>query len=157
MERRPIVAIVGRPNVGKSTFVNRLVGKRQSIVDDFYGLTRDRIYGEAEWNTRRFKIIDTGGIEIENTDKAFVEVTKRDISVVEISKIFDRSNRITGATTITFDNNLVEGDLLRLNGDFVSLLVGNDISFVSLELSGSDTQISLKDKFCHMMLMVLFQ
>ncbi len=62
-----VVAIVGRPNVGKSQIFNRIVGHRQSIVDDYYGLTRDRIYGDAEWNNKKFKIIDTGGIEIQNT------------------------------------------------------------------------------------------
>ena len=60
----PVVAVVGRPNVGKSQIFNRIVGARQSIVDDFYGLTRDRIYQEAEWNTRRFKIIDRLVIEL---------------------------------------------------------------------------------------------
>ncbi len=60
---KPIVAVVGRPNVGKSTFFNTLAGERISIVDDAPGITRDRIYAEAEWRGRRFVIIDTGGIE----------------------------------------------------------------------------------------------
>ena len=54
------IAIVGRPNVGKSTFFNRLIGQRKSIVDDTPGVTRDRIYGEVEWLTKTYLIIDTG-------------------------------------------------------------------------------------------------
>ena len=60
---RPLVAIVGRPNVGKSLLFNRLVGKRLSIVEDTPGVTRDRLYAECEWNGRKFDIVDTGGIE----------------------------------------------------------------------------------------------
>ncbi|MBT2214278.1 ribosome biogenesis GTPase Der [Virgibacillus dakarensis] len=62
--RKSVVAIVGRPNVGKSTIFNRLVGERISIVEDIPGITRDRIYAEGEWLTSTFNIIDTGGIEI---------------------------------------------------------------------------------------------
>lgn len=65
---KPIVAVVGRPNVGKSTFFNKIVGKRISIVENTPGVTRDRIYADAEWNGKHFMLIDTGGIEIDSSD-----------------------------------------------------------------------------------------
>ena len=68
MLRKPIVAVVGRPNVGKSTFFNRIAGSRISIVEDTPGVTRDRIYADCEWLTHRFAMIDTGGIEPSSTD-----------------------------------------------------------------------------------------
>ena len=66
----PIVAVVGRPNVGKSTFVNRIAENNEAIVHEMRGVTRDRSYHEADWNGRAFTLIDTGGIEM-GTDDAF--------------------------------------------------------------------------------------
>ena len=71
---KPIVAIVGRPNVGKSTLFNYIGEKRVSIVEDMPGVTRDRIYLDAEWLDREFTMIDTGGIELESTDKMFTSM-----------------------------------------------------------------------------------
>ena len=65
---KPIIAIVGRPNVGKSTFFNKLIGERRSIVEDTPGVTRDRIYGECEWCGKKLTLIDTGGIEPKTDD-----------------------------------------------------------------------------------------
>ncbi len=74
---RPIVAIVGRPNVGKSTLFNKLIGQRLSIVDDTPGVTRDRIYGDCEWLSRHFLLIDTGGIEPKSDDIILKQMSRQ--------------------------------------------------------------------------------
>lgn len=71
---KPIIAIVGRPNVGKSTIFNRVIGDRLAIVEDKPGVTRDRLYGSGEWNGRAFSIVDTGGIEIDGEDEIMKSV-----------------------------------------------------------------------------------
>jgi GTP-binding protein len=65
---KPVVAIVGRPNVGKSTFFNRLIGQRKAIVEDLPGTTRDRLYGDCIWNGRQFTVVDTAGLLFEHDD-----------------------------------------------------------------------------------------
>lgn len=72
------VAIVGRPNVGKSTLFNRLVGGRQAIVDEFSGVTRDRLYGHSEWNGKEFNVIDTGGY-VKSSDDVFDKAIRRQV------------------------------------------------------------------------------
>ena len=79
---KPTVAIVGRPNVGKSTFFNYLIGKRISIVEDTPGVTRDRIYADANWRGTDFTLIDTGGIEPESEDVIISQMrTQADIAI----------------------------------------------------------------------------
>src|SRR5271170_3446217 len=86
---KPIVAIVGRPNVGKSTFFNRCIGARTAIVDDAPGVTRDRLYREAEWAGHKFLLVDTGGIvpdareEMTSlvTDQASIAIQEADVIV----------------------------------------------------------------------------
>ncbi len=77
MDALPIVAVVGRPNVGKSTLFNRIVGERTSVVEDRARTTRDRVYGEAEWNGRRFVVVDTGGLERSPGDEIEVKVQEQ--------------------------------------------------------------------------------
>ena len=69
---KPVIALVGRPNVGKSTLFNKLTGKRASIVDDTAGVTRDRVYGTCEWCGREITVIDTGGIEVNNKNSDII-------------------------------------------------------------------------------------
>jgi GTP-binding protein len=73
----PVVAVVGRPNVGKSTLFNRILGSRTAIVEDRARTTRDRLYGDAEWNGRRFVVVDTGGLEIEPGDDIETKVQEQ--------------------------------------------------------------------------------
>lgn len=77
---KPIVAVVGRANVGKSTFFNKIVGRRLSIVDDVAGVTRDRLYADAEWCGKKFTIVDTGGVEFK-TDDVFQDEIKEQVDI----------------------------------------------------------------------------
>ncbi len=95
------VAIVGRPNVGKSTLFNRLTESRRAIVDDFSGVTRDRIYGDAEWNGTKFRVIDTGGY-VKKTDDIFeIEIKKQvEIAISESQLILFMLDVTTGITAL---------------------------------------------------------
>ena len=104
MERKPVVAIVGRPNVGKSTFVNRLIGTRKSIVDDIPGVTRDRIYFDVEWQDKHFTVIDTGGIIPGDEDEIMLNIfTQAQIACDEADKIIFVVDGKDGINPIDFD------------------------------------------------------
>lgn len=94
-----VVAIVGRPNVGKSTLFNRLVGARQSIIDDSAGVTRDRIYGKGNWLTKDFRIIDTGGIQLEDQPFAKEIAAQVDIAIEEADVIVMVTNGKAGVSS----------------------------------------------------------
>ncbi|HBB29318.1 MAG TPA: ribosome biogenesis GTPase Der [Clostridiales bacterium] len=98
---RPIVTIVGRPNVGKSTLFNRLAGRRIAITEDTPGVTRDRIYAECEWLDNHFTLIDTGGIEPNTTDTIFVQMRKQAEIAIDMADVIlfmvDGKEGLTGA------------------------------------------------------------
>ena len=85
--RKPLVALIGRPNVGKSTFFNTVCGRRISIVKDMPGVTRDRIYGDAEWCGHAFSIVDTGGLDIKNKDDFQNNITRQAEIAVELADV----------------------------------------------------------------------
>jgi len=115
-----LVAIVGRPNVGKSTLFNRLVGMRQAIVDETAGVTRDRHYGKCEWNGREFSVVDTGGYT-SNSDDVFEDAIRRQvvIAVEEADVILFMCEAATGITD--YDSEIA--DLLRRSRKPVILCV----------------------------------
>ena len=91
---KPLIAIVGRPNVGKSMLFNKIIGRRLSIVEDTPGVTRDRIYGESDWNGRKFRLVDTGGIE-PNTDNQILAFMREQAQIA-----IDNANVIIFVTDI---------------------------------------------------------
>ena len=100
-----IVAIVGRPNVGKSTFFNRLIQKRQAIVDSVSGVTRDRHYGKTDWNGQEFSIIDTGGYIIGSDDVFEGEIRKQvDLAIDEANAILFLVDAQQGVTDLNLNS-----------------------------------------------------
>ena len=100
----PVVAVVGRPNVGKSTLFNRLIGQRLSIVDDTPGVTRDRIYSKCEWAGREFMLVDTGGIEPASDDKILVQMRRQaQVAIDSASVIILVTDLRCGVTASDYD------------------------------------------------------
>ena len=153
MSEKPIVAIVGRPNVGKSTFVNRLLGARHSIVDDRAGVTRDRIYFDVEWMEKEFTVIDTGGIIPGDEDEIMLNIfTQAKVACEEADKIIFIVDGKDGINPIDYDI----ANILRKSGkeiflavnkidaperflniaDFYALAVGEPIAISALHGSG---------------------
>lgn len=153
MNRKPIIAVVGRPNVGKSTFVNRLVGRRQSIVDDMPGVTRDRIYFDVEWQNKKFTVIDTGGIVPGDEDDIMLSIyDQAKIACEEADKIIFIVDGIEGTTPVDMDianilrqsgkpvflavNKVDSHNQITMISDFYSLAVGEPIAISALHGSG---------------------
>lgn len=118
-----IVAIVGRPNVGKSTLFNRLVGMRQAIVDEVAGVTRDRHYGTSEWCGKTFSVVDTGGYAINSGDLFEEEIRKQVLIVIEESDLILFMCDVTTGIT---DYDAIVADLLRKSGKPV-IVIANKV------------------------------
>ena len=153
MKRKPTVAIVGRPNVGKSTFVNRLVGARHSIVDDLPGVTRDRIYFDVEWLNKPFTVIDTGGIIPGDEDDIMVSIfDQARLACEEADKIIFLVDGKDGINPVDYDianilrqtdkpvflavNKCDNPESLMMTSDFYSLALGDPIGISALHGSG---------------------
>ena len=117
--KKPVVALVGRPNVGKSTIFNRLVGKKISIIEDTPGITRDRVYGNVKFEDYSFHLIDTGGIDI--SDASFNEEIKiqATLAIDEADVILFVVDGKEGITT----NDLVVRDMLLKSGKNVIVVI----------------------------------
>ena len=153
MKRKPVVAIVGRPNVGKSTFVNRLAGSRNSIVDDQPGVTRDRIYFDVEWMNKVFTVIDTGGIVPGDEDEIMVSIfDQARIACDEADKIIFLVDGKNGVNPVDYDianilrqsgkpvflavNKLDNPESYMMVNDFYSLALGEPLGISALHGSG---------------------
>jgi GTP-binding protein len=150
---KPLVAIVGRPNVGKSTFFNKMVGSRVSIVDDQPGVTRDRVYGDCEWQRYTFTLIDTGGIDVANEDPLFQQMRRQAQIAIETADAIlffvDGREGETGADREVADllrrarkpvllvvNKIDARGLEGEATDFYSLGMGEPIAISSVNLLG---------------------
>ena len=140
-----LVAIVGRPNVGKSTLFNRLVGHRQAIVDETAGTTRDRHYGKTDWNGKEFSIIDTGGYAV-NTDDIFEDDIRRQVmlAIDEADLILFMVEVKTGVT----DLDMMMADVLRRSGKKVLVVCNKVDNYDLIYQSHEFYSLGLGDIFC---------
>lgn len=111
MKTKPLIAIVGRPNVGKSTLFNKIAGKRISIVEDTPGVTRDRVYVDCEWCGKAFTLIDTGGLELKSTDEMWRHIKAQAELAIDMADVIIFV--VDGKTGITVDDEQVAGYLRR--------------------------------------------
>lgn len=129
---KPLVAIVGKPNVGKSTFFNKVCGGRISIVSDMPGVTRDRIYADAEWMGRKFTLVDTGGIQFKSDDIMFRHIRQQaEIAVDLADVILFFADLKTGITREDYD----VLDLLRKTNKPVLLVVNKVDNYLAADLT----------------------
>lgn len=149
-----LVAIVGRPNVGKSTLFNRLIGQRQAIVDATAGTTRDRHYGKTDWNGKEFSVIDTGGYAV-NSDDLFEEDIRRQVmlaideadlilfmvevgtGITDLDMMMANVLRRSGKPVIVVCNKVDNYDLIYLSHEFHSLGLGAPYCISSMSGSGT--------------------
>lgn len=130
--RAPVVAVVGRPNVGKSTLVNRFLGRRQAVVQDTPGVTRDRVAYDAEWAGRRFTVVDTGGWDPDARDRAAAIAAQAEVAVASADLVLYVVEATVGAT----DADEAAVKMLRRGGKPV-LLVANKADNQAIELEAS--------------------
>ena len=140
-----LVAIVGRPNVGKSTLFNRLVGHRQAIVDETAGTTRDRHYGKTDWNGKEFSIIDTGGYAV-NSDDIFEDDIRRQVilAIEEADLILFMVEVKTGVT----DLDMMMAEVLRRSGKKVIVVCNKVDNYDLIYQSHEFYSLGLGDIFC---------
>ena len=124
---KPIVAVVGRPNVGKSTLFNKLIGQRLSIVDDTPGVTRDRIFGDCEWRGKSVTLIDTGGIEPKTDDIILSQMRAQATLAIDMAQVIifvvDMKSGVTAA-----DEEV--GAMLQKSGKPVVLCVNKCVAII---------------------------
>ena len=140
-----LVAIVGRPNVGKSTLFNRLVGQRQAIVDETAGTTRDRHYGKTDWNGKEFSVIDTGGYTV-NSEDVFEDEIRRQVmlAIEEADLILFLVEVRTGIT----DLDMMMADILRRSGKKVLLVCNKVDTYDLIYYSHEFHSLGLGEPFC---------